>query len=68
MAFAIESMSKEKPHGVQMHNISSEGMSSDVELQVVEKPISEKWMGTEADRNDMRMLGRVQVLRVSLLV
>ncbi len=44
----------------------SERESSDVELQELEKPVSDKWMGTESDRKDMRMLGRVQVLRVSI--
>ena len=30
----------------------------------LENSVQEQWMGTESDKRDMRMLGRVQVLRV----
>ena len=39
---------------------------SAVEVGVHEDEIVEpKWQGTQADQHDMRILGRVQVLRVS---
>lgn len=30
----------------------------------LENSVQEKWMGTESDKREMRMLGRAQVLRV----
>lgn len=46
---------------------NSERNSGDVEMHGIgdEKRVPDKWMGTESDMRDMRMLGRVQVLRVS---
>lgn len=45
--------SERNPGDVEMHGIG-EG-----------KRVPDKWIGTESDMRDMRMLGRVQVLRVS---
>lgn len=49
------------------YNDSSERTSGDVEMHELgeEKRVPDRWMGTESDMRDMRMLGRVQVLRVS---
>ena len=67
MDSTVESLSKDKPGSVQtkQYNNNSERDSIDIELHELEKHVSDKWMGTESDRKDMRMLGRVQVLRVS---
>ena len=67
MDSTVDSLSKDEPGCVQTkrYNGSSERNSIDVELHELEKHVSDKWMGTESDRKDMRMLGRVQVLRVS---
>lgn len=45
----------------------SERNSGDVEMHGMRggKRVPDKWIGTESDMRDMRMLGRVQVLRVS---
>ena len=64
----MDGLSKEDPGVVQTkryQNSTERESSDDVELQELEKPVSDKWMGTESDQKDMRMLGRVQVLRVS---
>lgn len=48
------------------HYIDSRNLG-DVEMHGIEeeKRVPDKWIGTESDMRDMRMLGRVQVLRVS---
>ena len=46
--------------------ISTEGVSSDVPTHDFEI-VADKWQGTTADKHDMLMLGRSQVLRVTIL-
>lgn len=46
--------------------ISTEGVSSDVPTHDFEI-VADKWQGTTADKHDMLMLGRSQVLRVIIL-
>ena len=46
--------------------ISSEAVSSDVPTHDFEI-VADKWQGTTADKHDMLMLGRSQVLRVTIL-
>ena len=46
--------------------ISNEGVPSDVPSHDFEI-VADKWRGTTADKHDMLMLGRSQVLRVTIL-
>ena len=49
------------------YNDSNERTSGDIEVYEIgeEKRVPDRWIGTESDIRDMKMLGRVQVLRVS---
>lgn len=46
--------------------ISTEGVSNDVPTHD-DEIVADKWQGTTADKHDMLMLGRSQVLRVTTL-
>lgn len=50
---------------VETRGYGNDRNSDDVETHAMEKRVADKWMGTDSDRRDMMMLGRVQVLRVS---
>lgn len=43
-----------------------EHFSDDVQLEDFTATVADKWQGTVADKHDMVMLGRSQVLRVSI--
>ena len=49
-----------------MHNASfkEEQSSDDVQMEDFAATVADKWRGTAADKHDMMMLGRAQVLRV----
>ena len=47
---------------------SNEPKSADVEMHEFELNVAEEYMGTEADKRDMRMMGRAQVLRVGMTI
>lgn len=50
---------------VQSTTIAGEHSSDDVQLDDFSATVAAKWQGTSADKHDMVMLGRSQVLRVS---
>jgi len=59
-------MSKGDKDGyVQSTAVAGEHFSDDVQLDEFTATVADKWQGTSADKHDMLMLGRTQVLRVS---
>ncbi len=59
-------MSKGDKDGyVQSTAVAGEQFSDDVQLDEFTATVADKWQGTSADKHDMLMLGRTQVLRVS---
>lgn len=61
----MESMGEEEHGWVQSKQVGSDSYSAEMQMHDMAL-VAEKWKGTETDRHDMRMLGRSQVLRVSL--
>lgn len=60
-------MSKsDKDDYVHSTTVTGEQFSDDVQLDEFTATVADKWQGTSADKHDMVMLGRTQVLRVSL--
>ena len=60
-----ESMAKQENGWVQTKPVGSDSYSAEMTMQEM-GIVADKWKGTESDQHDMRMLGRSQVLRVSL--
>ena len=57
---------KEENGWVQSKPVGSDSNSAEMQMQEM-GIVADKWKGTEVDQHDMRMLGRTQVLRVSLI-
>ena len=57
---------KEEHGWVQSKPVGSDSYSAEMQMQEM-GIVADKWKGTEVDQHDMRMLGRSQVLRVSLV-
>lgn len=57
---------KEEHGWVQSKPVGSDSYSAEMQMQEM-GIVADKWKGTEVDQHDMRMLGRSQVLRVSLI-
>ena len=57
---------KEEHGWVQSKPVGSDSYSAEMQMQEM-GVVADKWKGTDVDQHDMRMLGRSQVLRVSLI-
>lgn len=57
---------KEEHGWVQSKQVGSDSYSAEMQMQEM-GIVADKWKGTTTDQHDMRMLGRSQVLRVSLI-
>lgn len=60
----MDTMSKRSKEYVHTQSLSGENSSDDVPMDVFHTTVKDKWQGTAADKHDMIMLGRSQVLRV----
>ena len=57
-------MSKDEDGCAQSDSFKEEQSSDDVQMENFAATVADKWRGTVADKHDMMMLGRAQVLRV----